>query len=198
MTAEQQARAAWYEAHDALRAWVQPHMSLEIGRSMASKACGLWVRSALDGQVPFTCAYALLFEAMQNVVAQEGSLVKLGVPEVLDELPDGSRTLLPYQMSKLYWDICKAGRLLKWDKQICNRASKAVSGSWPSGPVHWASLDPDGIGVLAKSLGRRAVVVLSEHHCLACEVCVEMAGYWDDEDQRTERWFTVRRLEKAE
>lgn len=194
MTAEQQARAAWYEAHDALRAWVQPYMSLELGRSLASKACGFWVRKALDGDVPTTCAYALLFEAMQHVAAQNGSLAKLGVPEVLDDLPDGSRTLLPYQMSKLYWDIWNAGQLLKWDRNIRNRASKGVSASWPSGPVYWSSLDSSGIGALAESLGRRAVVVLSEHECTDCSLCNEAAEKWEAEDQRTEIWFTARRL----
>lgn len=198
MTAEQQARAAWYEAHDGLREWVQPFLSIALGRRFASKSCGYWVRQALDGHTPQTCAYDLLFQAMRHVVGLEPGMPELGIPELLHDTPDSTRTLLPYQMSKLYWDIWKAGQLLKWDQKIRNRASKGVSEAWPSGPVYWTSLDPLGIGPLAGPLGRRAVEVLAEHECTDNSLCNEAAEKWEAEDKRTETWFTARRLEGLE
>lgn len=198
MTAEQQARAAWYEAHDGLREFVQPFFSLDVGRRLASEACGLWVRNALDGKVPDTCAYALTFDAVSHLVIQQPGPTSLVSPGALSMRYPLSQSLLPYQLAKLYWDIWKAGQLLKWDQKIRNRASKGVSEAWPSGPVYWTSLDPLGIGPLAGPLGRRAVEVLAEHECTDNSLCNEAAEKWEAEDKRTETWFTARRLERLE
>ncbi len=198
MSREEQARAVWYEAHDALREWVQPYVSVLLGRRFASEACGLWVRNAADGKVPTTCAYALVYDAMRHVLSEQPAMAELPLPAALQPPLHSSTALLPYQLSKIYWDIWKAAQLLHWDQKIRNRASKGISETWPFSPDGLTSVDIVGLSPLAAPLGRRAVAVLDEHECVDCAICNEAAVKWEDEDKRTELWFTAQRLSRKE
>lgn len=198
MSSEELARSIWYEVHDGLREWVQPYVSVLLGRRLASEACGLWVRNAADGKVPTTCAYALAYEAMRHVLAEQPGMIEGGLPAGLEPPMQSPTSLLPYQMSKLYWDVWKASELLHWDQKIRNRASKGVSSAWPWGPHQCAGVDVEGLSPLAGPLGRRAVAVLVEHECLDCAICTEAAVKWEDEDKRTEQYFTARRQQREE
>ena len=198
MNSEQQLRAAWFEAHDEVRAYLQPFASIELGRKLASQACGYWVRKAADGAVPSSCAYASLFEAAAYLLVHHPAMpCTVSEQKLHDNIPYAS-TLLPYQMSKLYVDVWKAGQLLGWERKLINRASKYVSEVWPSSATCHTAFDLQGLGPLAEPLARRAVAVLSEHQCLECEICDQASQRWEDEDKRTEEWFTAQRLSRLE
>ena len=198
MTREALALATWFDTHEELRGFLQPLVSIGMGRRMASDACGLWVRNAGDGKVPTTCAYALAFDAVSHVLISEPGPTELVSAAALSLLYPLPHSELPWTLAKLYWDIWKAGQLLSWDKKTVNRASKGISDHWPWGPSQYAALDPNVSSHLAKPLGRRAVEVLDEHECLDCAICTEWAEKWEAEHARTEAWITARRQQRKE
>lgn len=198
MTRQQLAAAAWYEAHWELREYLENYVSIELARNVASKACGLWVRKAADGEVLTFGPYAGLYEAAQYCLGHDTGMAYVEHSEDPYSDVKPSTTLLPYQLAKLYTDIWSAAQLLSWDRKTVNRASKGISEVWPSNATSCMSIDPDGPGPLALALGRRAVDVLSEHRCLDCAICTEAATRWEADDRRTEEWFTARRLSRSE
>jgi hypothetical protein len=195
---EEQLQTAWYEAHQELRKYLEPWTYLETARSIASVACALWVRKALDGWVSHTGPYGLLYEgAYETAKLSEAGM---NVPDlaVAERTIPTHGTLLPYQLSKIYVDCWKAGQLLHWDRKTANRATRALSMIWPTTASSWAPLPPDKINPLAAPLARRAVETLNHHECLDCAICSEAAVRWESADRATEEWFTGRRLKKEE
>jgi len=193
-----QIQAAWYAAHDAVRAYLQPFASVPLGRSLASQACGLWVRKAADGETMSSCPYAGLFEAAAHALIHLPSMPCDVDEHVLIHAIPLDNSMLPYQMSKIYVDVWKAGQLLGWEKKLINRASNYVTASWPVNPTCYATFDPNGIGPLAEPLARRAVETLDQHQCLDCTICTDASERWEDSDKATEQWFTAQRLQRKE
>jgi len=195
---EEQLRAAWYEAHQELRDFLEPYTHTDRARVIATTACALWMRKALDGYVSVTGPYGLLYVAAYEVATHAvGSTDLPEISEAEKRVPI-NKTLLPYQLSKIYVDCWKAGQLLSWDRKTANRATRALSLIWPVTSEGWATIGPDEINPLAVPLARRAVETLNHHECLDCSICTEAALRWEEADHATEEWFTGRRLTKEE
>lgn len=198
MTREQQLSAAWYEAHQELRVFLEPWTYIEKARAVATASCALWVRHALDGRQyqsgPYGGLYALAYETAKLSISGPA----LPPAEVAERLIPIDRTLLPYQLSKIHADVWKAGQFLHWDRKTANRVTRALSLIWPSSAETWAPLGPDMINPLAIPLARRAVETLNHHTCLDCAICTEAAVRWEGADRATEEWFTERRLLREE
>lgn len=198
MNREEQARAAWYEAHTVLREFLEPLTGMDKARELASKACGYWLQAAADGMVTPYGPYAQLYAAAIHAVQQECGVLLMATIGTLERAVPVSQTLLPYQLSKIYTDVWKAAQFLAWDRKIIHRAAKGVAQSYPDSPTTWAPLGIDWIGPLVLPLGRCAVEVLSTHECLECEICAQAAVRWEDDDSRTEKWNTNQRLARLE
>lgn len=186
--------AAWFEAHQELRAFLETWLDIEVARTMASRALGIWVQQALDGVEPPLGPYANLFVAAHYcLTAKIDGRPGPSREEAWLQAPM-DRTLLPYQVAKIHTDLWKAGQLLAWDMRTIHRVSRGLSLVWPSSATHWTTLDPGVETKLVGSLLRCAVESLSEHRCVDCLVCAEHALRWEKADERTEQWFTARRL----
>lgn len=195
---EEQLRAAWYEAHQELRTFLDPLTWIEKSRATATAAISLWVRRAVDGYTAPVGPYGLLYgEAFALANTLPGFSDVPDVAALYAQIPL-NRSLLPYQLSKIYTDIWRAGQLLHWDRKTANRATRALSLVWPTSPRDWSLLGPDEVNPLAIPLARRAVDVLGEHTCVDCTICTEAALRWEDADRVTEAWLTNVRLKREE
>ena len=184
----------WYEAHTVLREYLEQYVANDVARTLASRACSVWVQSAADGNRPQRGPYAYLYTCA-IVVLQEnlGMGLTIAVCDLEVAIPV-STELLPYQLAKLFTDVWKAGQLLSWDRKTIHRAAKGLSKRWPDSPSTWCELVGDEMSPLVLPLARRAVAVLSEHQCLDCQICGEAAVRWEEDDQRTEVWNANQRL----
>lgn len=198
MNREEQLRAAWYEAHQELRVFLERWTYVEKARAVATVTCALWVRHALDGRQFHTGPYAGLYAAAYETAKLSIGGMEMPDAEEAQEFIPIDATLLPYQLSKIYVDCWKAGQLLHWDRKTGNRATRSLSLIWPVSAAGWAQLGPDMINPLAVPLARRAVETLNHHQCLDCDICTEAAVRWEGADRATEEWFTTRRLSKEE
>jgi len=198
MNRVEQLYAAWYEAHGELRTFLEHWTYVDKARAVATASCAGWARHALDGGQFHTGPYSGLY-----TVAYETAMLSVGgadIPpfEVAQDKIPMNRSLLPYQLSKIYVDTWKAGQFLHWDRKTANRVTRALSLIWPVSDSGWAPLGVDEINPLAVPLARRAVQVLDEHTCLDCAICSEAVVRWEGADRATEEWFTARRLGKLE
>lgn len=194
MTPEERLTAAWFEAHQELRVFLEHWTYVDKARAVATASCALWVRHALDGRVAHSGPYGLLYAAAYETAKMTVGGMDVAPPEEAERLIPLDKTLLPYQLSKIYTDCWKAGQLLHWDRKTANRATRALSMLWPTGPTGWCEIGPDKINPLAIPLARRAVETLEHHTCLDCAICTEAAVRWESADRATEEWFTARRL----
>lgn len=198
MNREEQLLKAWFEAHGALRDYLEAWCDVDTARSVASSACAIWMQQAADGVAPavgpyanlYACAYAVLGPLSIRFVVPDESSALRAVPY--------NTTLLPYQLSKIYVDIWKAAQLLHWDRKTVHRVSRGLSLVWPVSDTGWAPLGVTELGNLVPPLTRRAVETLNHHRCLDCAICTEAAVRWEAADRSTEEWFTARRLEALE
>jgi hypothetical protein len=195
---EEQYFTAWYEAHGALRTYLEPWTDVDMARQLASTAVAVWMQSAADGEQPPSGPYAALYAA---------AYILLGSLSIRYEVPDDvtamqavplNTTLLPYQLSKLYVDIWKAAQFLAWDRKTIHRVSRGLALIWPVSDSGWAPLGPVELGRLVPPLARRAVETLEHHRCLDCAICTEASLRWENADRATEEWFTERRLARME
>lgn len=194
----EQAKAAWFEAHQDVRFWLEPFLEIELANRVASRACAHWVRVALDGDQTTNGPYQDLFKlAFGAISGRPGSVDLPSWSELEQGIPYDTK-LLPYQLSKLYSDFWKAGQLLKWDNKTSNRASRALVGIYPINEWQWESFHPLDTYRAAEALARCAFDVLSTHTCEDCTTCIEHAERWENADACTEAWFTGRRLARKE
>lgn len=188
----------WYDAHTAIRVFLEDYTDLDEARRLASRACAIWVQAAGDGMVTPSGPYAQLYAAAVYVLhAHLGVLMPVTDAELEAAVPV-STELLPYQLSKTYTDIWKASSLLVWDRKTVHRVAKGLGCTWPSSATTWSILGAEEISPLVIPLLRRAVVVLSEHECYDCMICGEAAVRWEEDDKRTETWNVNQRLARLE
>lgn len=194
----EQAKTAWYEAHQEITTFLLNWVGPSTAKVLASGSCGLWIRRAMDGFDTTTGPYGLLYAiAYELVKLSPNGMFVPNEYKAQDFIPLDTR-LLPYQLSKLYVDSWKAARLLGWDRQTINRVTRALSAAWPTSQWEWAELEPEMISRLAPGLASCAFDVLSVHECLDCDICSEASARWEQGDIVTERWFTGRRLTMKE
>lgn len=198
MILEDRLQAAWFEAHQELRVWLEQWMYVEKARMVATVSCALWVRHALDGQVAYLGPYGLLYVAAYETAKLSVGGADMPEAKVAEQSIPMHATMLPYQLSKIYVDCWKAGQLLHWDRKTGNRVTRALSLIWPTTASSWAPLGQDQVNPLAVPLARRAVETLGHHTCVDCAICTEAAVRWEKADETTEAWFTGRRLQKEE
>lgn len=198
MNRERQLRQFWFDAHQALRIYLEKWTSIEVARALASHACAIWMQHAADGLVEKVGPYVGLHKAAYAVLSPLSMTYDVPTWEDAQRAIADSGTLLPYQAAKVYVDVWRAAQLLSWDRKTIHRASKGLSVVFPSGPTGWLPLGQADLGRLVPPLARRAVEVLETHRCLDCQICAESALRWEDADIATEQWFTARRLEREE
>lgn len=198
MTREEQLAAAWYEAHQEVRTYLEPALGADQARVSASVACALWFQNAADGGNPATGPYGHLFAAAFYTAQQVAQGLATLDQVAMDKRIGIDRTLLPYQLSKIHTDIWKTAQLLHWDRKTVHRVSIGLSLVWPVSDSGWAPLGTRELSPLVLPLFRRAVETLTHHTCLDCAICTEGAVRWEDADRATEQWFTGRRLAKEE
>ena len=198
MKSVEDVKELWYEAHTALREYLEPFSDIEYARSMASKACGYWVQAAADGMVTPYGPYAQLYASAVYVLQHQAGLTVIFPVETLESAVPVDNGRLPYSLSRLYNEVWFAAQLLHWDRKTVHRAAKGLSQSWPSSSTTWSPLGVDWLGGLVLPLARRAFDVVVEHKCLDCVVCQDFSVRWENDDKRTEEWKTNQRLARLE
>lgn len=195
---DEQLSAAWYEAHSAIRVYVETWMDVDTARAVASSACAVWVQSAADGDAVQPAPYALLYGCAYILMADYSMQFDRPTEADAVQAVPLNTTLLPYQLSKIYVDIWKAAQLLHWDRKTIHRVAMGACRTWPVTAGGWAELGSQPLGKLVPPLVRRAVETLNHHRCLDCAICTEAAVRWENADRATEQWFTARRLQREE
>lgn len=198
MNREDQAAAAWYQAHGAIRTYLETWCDVDMARQIASSACAIWVEQAADGTQPSVGPYANLYACAIGVLGPMSLTVEVPSLEAAQDAVPLNTTLLPYQLSKIHTDVWKAGQLLHWDRKTIHRAARGLSLIWPVSDSGWAPLGVQELSPLVPPLTRRAVETLNHHRCLDCAICTEAAVRWENADAATEQWFTQRRLARKE
>lgn len=198
MNREEQLRAAWYEAHQGLRDYLEPWSDIDTARRLASHACGIWVQMAADGVSLSAGPYASLYACAYQTLTALSLTFEIPTDAIALSAVPVNTTLLPYQLSKIYVDVWKAAQLLHWDRRHIHRLAVGLGTVYPVTPHDWAELGSQPLGNMVPPLARRAVEVLEDHQCLDCQICAAGALRWEDADRATERWFTDQRLEREE
>jgi len=194
----EQLQTAWWNAHQELREYVEPFVTIDQARHVASLAVGYWVEMAADGHQPATGPYGQLFAAAYGCIKAITAMTDEDSIEKMEDRVPADNSMLPYQLSKIYVDIWKASQLLSWDRKTIHRLGRGAAVVWPVSDGGWAELGVTPLGKLVPPLVRRAVEVLDLHQCIGCNICAQAALRWEQADSHTEAWATNRRLKREE